>query len=61
MSPVFKYLRLLPAVVIVGAGLLAIKGVDLARAAVSRRPQMARPHQTSQTIRLCRRALPRWT
>ncbi len=33
MSFAAKYLRLLPAVVIVGTGLLAIKGIDLARAA----------------------------
>ena len=33
MSGIRKYLRLLPAVVIVGTGLLAIKGVDIARAA----------------------------
>ncbi len=33
MSFAAKYLRLLPAVVVVGTGLLAIKGVDLARAA----------------------------
>jgi flagellar motility protein MotE (MotC chaperone) len=33
MKSVFRYLRLLPAVVIVGGGLLAIKGVDIARAA----------------------------
>ncbi len=33
MSGIRRYLRLLPAVVIVGTGLLAIKGVDIARAA----------------------------
>ena len=33
MSFVAKYFRLLPAVVVVGTGLLALKGVDLARAA----------------------------
>ena len=33
MSRLAKYLRLLPAVVIVGTGLLAIKSVDIARAA----------------------------
>jgi len=35
MSGIRRYLRLLPAVVIVGTGLLAIKGVDIARAAQS--------------------------
>ncbi len=35
VKSVKKYLRLLPAVVIVGTGLLAIKGVDLARAATA--------------------------
>jgi flagellar motility protein MotE (MotC chaperone) len=35
VKSVTKYLRLLPAVVIVGTGLLAIKGVDLARAATA--------------------------
>ena len=33
MIDVRSYLRLLPAVVLIGGGLLAIKGVDLARAA----------------------------
>lgn len=33
MKRVTRYLRLLPAVVIVGTGLLAIKGIDIARAA----------------------------
>ena len=33
MKALLKHIRLLPAVVIVGAGLLAIKGVDIARAA----------------------------
>ena len=33
MKAIFKHLRLLPAVVIVGLSVLAIKGVDIARAA----------------------------
>ena len=33
MKSVTRYFRLLPAVFIVGAGLLALKGVDIARAA----------------------------
>src|SRR6201999_2684661 len=33
MKPITRYFRLLPAVFVVGAGLLALKGVDIARAA----------------------------
>ena len=46
MSFVAKYFRLLPAVVVVGTGLLALKGVDLARAAQAPASEYADPDNT---------------
>ena len=46
MSFVAKYFRLLPAVVVVGTGLLALKGVDLARAAQAPASEYGDPDNT---------------
>ncbi len=57
MSFAAKYLRLLPAVVVVGTGLLAIKGVDLARAAQA--PRYDEPDNSASPR--ATRAVPRST